>query len=88
MAIKVTKDSLVLVRAMVTDEDNEQVTTSGPIEVPVKAIVDLADGGGGADITPTPAPTITVGESFDQTELQGHFDALVNALKTAGVLTE
>lgn len=42
---------------------------------------------GGGTVTPTAAPVITIGDPVDDENVQASFDALIAALKTAGVLT-
>lgn len=44
----------------------------------------IPDGGG---VTPTAAPTITITDPVDDENVQAAFDSLIQALKTAGVLT-
>lgn len=41
----------------------------------------------GGTVTPTAAPVITIGDPVDDGNVQASFDALIAALKTAGVLT-
>lgn len=46
----------------------------------------IASGSGGG-VTPQPAPTITIDDPVSQDVVQQAFDNLVNALRSAGVLT-
>lgn len=61
-------------------------TTAGFMSAADKAKLDALPSGGGA-INPTAAPVITIGDPVDDENVQASFDALIAALKTAGVLT-
>lgn len=50
-----------------------------------RAALGITDAGG--TLTPTAAPTIAISDPVDDENVQASFDALIAALKTAGVLT-
>lgn len=60
-------------------------TAPGLMSAADKTKLDALPTGGG--VTPTAAPVITIGDPVDDENVQASFDALIAALKTAGVLT-
>lgn len=61
-------------------------TSPGFMSADDKAKLDALPAGG-SGVTPTAAPTITISDPVDDESVQASFDALIAALKTAGVLT-
>lgn len=66
------------------DGDGRMKAVAGVARDDVVTVSQLPTGG---SVTPTAAPTITIGDPVDDENVQASFDALIAALKTAGVLT-
>lgn len=86
-SVQLTGSGAAVVNVPWTNTTYSAATTTAPglMSATDKTKLDGLPAGG--TLTPTAAPTIAIGDPVDDENVQASFDALIAALKTAGVLT-